>query len=745
MADYAAKILKDFPLGASDIEFVFGSVADALIAFVGKFENSPMTDSEIQAASAVAASLMTGIGNLLSAIGNSKDFNGNPRDIQQDLEAFGAGLPAFGQGLKEFTDYLKDFNIQKVLDSYEAIEQIFGFVLSIPTTGGVLTNILAGKYDIEKFSKNLPIFAEGLVKYSWAIVFLNKSAVNRTSSAVSLINELAAGIPSNFKPETTNSTLFGFVTSYTPSNLVSYGNSLAAFATGMVKYSKAISHMKALAVILTASAVNIINQLAANVPETTSTIFGFVVDDKLARFNSNLPGFGKALAEFSNNIAGFNFSNSDKVTGAVKKIVDLMTEIRAFNDNINSTSGLNDEYAYTTNPLVRIIKQFIANGTGVTDEEIKKLHDSFYNVGKEAYSYVYDGFSDGMNGAPQDGQKKIKAAYARPAFIDSIKDLLSGEKVKKVSVDSANDLMEGFITNLNIAFKNYVDLLSPTEDKIKGEFSAFFDYIRSTFNAMAIILELILNRNLNNMVQALRNSKSSFTNTVRDITTSIRRIWVDHVNGYYNLGQSMMKGLRNGIRDNQRLAVTQSAIASSQAFLAAKKAVRSNSPSKDFEELGYNDMLGLRNGIEKYASLPENASSEASKSIYDSMTDSLSAAYAYINSILANGTDFTPVITPVLDLSQVQNGINSMGTMFGNASLGVGSLSYANTMMPASMNLDSMDITTELIGIRRDLKNLGESMSNMKMVMDSGALVGSITPAVDRQLGTIYGQKDRWA
>ena len=154
-------------------------------------------------------------------------------------------------------------------------------------------------------------------------------------------------------------------------------------------------------------------------------------------------------------------------------------------------------------------------------------------------------------------------------------------------------------------------------------------------------------------------------------------------------------------------------------------------------------------------SVIEQVHSVMNRSVDESVPEiasSVAAAYSYIEKVIEEAIDTNPVITPVLDLSQLQNGMNYANTMLGQAGFGANGVAYAQAMYPRTMysrpdtDVQAQESTIDVIrGIRSDISRLGDAITNMQMVMDTGAVVGAITPSVDRALGSMQGLKERWA
>ncbi len=128
---------------------------------------------------------------------------------------------------------------------------------------------------------------------------------------------------------------------------------------------------------------------------------------------------------------------------------------------------------------------------------------------------------------------------------------------------------------------------------------------------------------------------------------------------------------------------------------------------------------------------------------------------AFIQAAASDENAYAPVITPVINMSSAQNGFNTLGNMFGNPGFNVGfapnmatpfEVSNDNNAMISAIRDNQYDDTrlvNEVSGLRNDLNALNEKMDNMQVVMDSGALVGSIGPKMDTELGTIYRRRNR--
>jgi hypothetical protein len=135
------------------------------------------------------------------------------------------------------------------------------------------------------------------------------------------------------------------------------------------------------------------------------------------------------------------------------------------------------------------------------------------------------------------------------------------------------------------------------------------------------------------------------------------------------------------------------------AINAAKNALKINSPSKVFMEIGKYTDEGFIVGLEKYSSRVSKTAAGVANDVVDNFSRPLSA----VNSLL--DIDANPVITPVLDLSNVQTNarrLNSMLPGSGNIAL---STDAANIMTSSMGTVQNGVSNSEVVSAIKDLKD----------------------------------------
>lgn len=210
------------------------------------------------------------------------------------------------------------------------------------------------------------------------------------------------------------------------------------------------------------------------------------------------------------------------------------------------------------------------------------------------------------------------------------------------------------------------------------------------------------------------------------------------------VGKYIDAGIARGIRANSGLVNDEVRLMVEGMLSVARSTARIASPSKEGIEIGMYFDLGIAQGLYEYG---EDVSAASRKMMTDLIGGASSTAAA-ITSIINDDMDNQPVIRPVLDLSDISANAGRMNGLFGNRTIGLTGAELAGRVQT---NANSIPVgsrsnfnTTEAIqSVNERLDNLGEAMTHMKVVMDSGVLAGEIAPKVDKNLGKVIARKGR--
>lgn len=216
--------------------------------------------------------------------------------------------------------------------------------------------------------------------------------------------------------------------------------------------------------------------------------------------------------------------------------------------------------------------------------------------------------------------------------------------------------------------------------------------------------------------------------------------------GWDETGKQIVKGLTEGVQSEKSSFVdeiTQLALAGVQA---AKSTLDINSPSRVFREIGNYTGLGFVKGLQDYVDRSYAAGSEMA----ESAEGGLSGVLQTIADIVSGGFDMEPVIRPVLDLSAVSAGADALNNLF-YSQRAVGLVGQAAVAFEAqrsgssqtTISVDNEDVVAELRTLRGEMASMLERMEKLRVVLNTGALVGELAEPMDVALGQRSTQRGR--
>ena len=202
------------------------------------------------------------------------------------------------------------------------------------------------------------------------------------------------------------------------------------------------------------------------------------------------------------------------------------------------------------------------------------------------------------------------------------------------------------------------------------------------------------------------------------------------------IGYNIAVGIANGITNGTRVAVNaMNRLASSiQRSFTVSLAIKS--PSRVMEGLAEYIPAGIAKGI-------QNGEGEV-VSVMGSMVFPMLAMIDQVAKE-ASEADFTPNITPVMDIMSVKRGIGVTDRMLQGSRIGnMGEISGLHVSGDAiSYNMQNKDVVNEIKQLGAKVNQLGQAIENMRIVLDSGVLVGEIAPAMNTELGIMASREER--
>src|SRR4029077_14106959 len=150
----------------------------------------------------------------------------------------------------------------------------------------------------------------------------------------------------------------------------------------------------------------------------------------------------------------------------------------------------------------------------------------------------------------------------------------------------------------------------------------------------------------------------------------------------YQAGVDAAQGLVDGLKDKKQMLHAEIKDLVLTIVKDVKDALKIKSPSQVFAEIGALSMEGMAQGFLDSSKVVTDATYQVSKDAAGAMRDSLSK----MSSMITDEIDPNPTITPILDLSEVQNGSKNLQGILGApvASVSMNGASAISTAQTAS-------------------------------------------------------------
>lgn len=300
------------------------------------------------------------------------------------------------------------------------------------------------------------------------------------------------------------------------------------------------------------------------------------------------------------------------------------------------------------------------------------------------------------------------------------------------------------------AVKELENLRIETQSKIaelRVVASQELDDYRDTWNQQMYEL----NRSANEELADLRKDfetqvgilKRNTEKDVKEMTKNVQAIMKQA--GWNELGQQIVEGLTEGVQTKKTTFVGKLVNVVTAGVAAVKGALGIHSPSKVFAEIGQYIDEGIISGIESYGKKVEDVSADVGNRAADSMSRAINNAAELID----DGIDAEPAIRPVIDLTNVNRSLEQIdGAFAANRSMELGmnvaygyqngNNSHTDDMINKISELNAQansKIVNAVEGLKDDFAELLNKLGKLQVVMDTGSLVGAITPEMDRSLG----------
>ena len=212
-------------------------------------------------------------------------------------------------------------------------------------------------------------------------------------------------------------------------------------------------------------------------------------------------------------------------------------------------------------------------------------------------------------------------------------------------------------------------------------------------------------------------------------------------------GSFVPAGIAQGIYNNAYMVRNASEYLASIAnsAFAHSKYTQINSPAKAFIKLASYIPAGIAEGIEQNT----DVATDSMVILGSSVLAAMQMAMARVATVADDSFEFNPVITPVVDMTNLTSAANTANASFGSITSAMrGSIRVsADNAQETAANIhygnDSDDIINEIQRLSSRLNNLGDAIMGMQIILDTGELVGATSKQMDSAFGALQSRKGR--
>lgn len=699
-------------LAAVEFGLIF-AVITAILAGIGELVNLFNSEdgnriiSDLETAAVVATAVGEAIGGLIGGLVGGLVAGGLDAIVSM-LPSWGEDIATFFANIKSGVASINEVEIDK--NKSEALESLAKAMLAFTASSVIegLTSWIAGEVSFEDFGEGIAALGPGLATFANDTKGINADDVKNASMAIGYLADAASSLPRD-------GGLWQDLVGHTKS-LGEFANELNAACGedgngGFVKFAKEVAPVLDDYKDKIESAVGSIDALA-EVSKNLGRNGGLIEaalgkPTTLSEFSSELIKSAPDFVDFGQNYApeiadqeeairstagtmqalvdvanALKPKNTEVLWGAYKTEAQNLGEfISMFADQVEDTgSGARLKKGIGTN-----LKNFAQNIEGLTAETFDPMISVL--VGLTNVGNALNGGTETKFGTIGNFSLYESSTQTLGTWLDEL--VSTSGKLKEFAEVFADDRLANLISGTSVlsslvgleerlaAFKDSYyqlpnianNLLSVAEDMeeasdvagrigysaIDAMLGYFSDNLESILTAdSGKILEMLGEM----ATEGLRASQGTADIVVDSLVTKLKS--ASQRNKFYNAGIYLVTGFVDGIKSQLTKVENAGFNLSERVVTAMRRALRIESPSKVMRRIGDYTGEGFVLGIEDYIGASEVAGTE----LAESATNSAIGVLDYIQDLLNGDLSVDMTIRPVLDLTNVQYGMQQIDSMF---------------------------------------------------------------------------------
>ena len=729
-------------------------VGHNIITFINEFSN--ISDSSTKGldtfVSFATAILALSVSNIIDHIAKALGFG-------TGLENFGEEAKKFGEAMSAMSDALTENPIdsEAIEGAVNAGKMLSELKKNLPKDPGEWLSKVWFNQDLGKFGEQAEKFGKALSRMSKALTgenAIDSDAIKGAIKAGKLLSALKDNLP---KDPGSVLGLFSY-----NQDLGKFGEQAETFGKAISAMSKAVSGENAIdvdAVDNAKRAGELLSALKENLPSDPGAILGlFTTNKNMGKFGEQAQVFGEAVGAMSKAISGDNAIDMDAVQNA-KNVGAMLTELQKalpkdewfdgvmqlddFGGQIKSLGYSIQSFGECiaviditdVNSAVTQAKRMVALANSIADksDDIESGVSAFggiTGIGASIEEYGESVLDLDMNKLSD----SIRIGYRLKSFISSLKDIdTTGIGNFKEAVSRLSKVELGGIQNtLNDSTKSFATTGKSLVEALNSGVSSQQTKSSSTMATLiSAVQKTITDKNesfkqngialMTMLAVGMQAQREHISNIASQIGVAAANGSLNPAYSYMNNnGRNLGLGLVYGINSMQQSAYNAGYALGQAAVRGERDGQKSHSPSKATYQSGIWLGEGMINACHDIATKVF----KAGRMLGEGTVDAVSTAMQSAEDIFDATADVAPVISPVVDLTDIRSGAAQITSMFNNPSLApMTNIRAISGMMNERQNGNS-DVVNAINGLKKSIGNTGNTYNNISgITYDNGTAV----------------------
>ena len=633
------------------------------------------------------------IGQLFSALANSLPPDPGPIlglfTTNQDLGNFGNECKEYCEAIRAASDSLTAdggcVDTKAIEDAANAGDFLKGLKEKLPEDPGPILGLFTTNQDLGKFGKQCKEYCEAIRAASDSLTAdggcVDTKAIKLATDAGTFLSDLQKALP---KEDWFDGSI----------DLGTFGNRIESFgqAIGTLDDFSKSANMENMQKSV---------ELGEKMAKLAQSLTGITVaETDQWQF---IRDFGQAISDYNDKISGINIGDlytSSQTAVNLKTILDGLG---------NFDSGAVDNFKIDT--IGQKLKTYSENVSGI---DVQKTTASIAIAVKLAT------FINGLSSIDTSGVGRFTDSISSlgdaqvDKFTNTFKD--AGDETSKAGSSLVTSLGKGISSKSGSLTKSASSIVTSMMRAISGKAQSF-----------KTIGGLLMNAFVNSLSSRRPKATTAASNVVSAALTTVRNNFI----GFKNAGIYLGDGFIEGINARKKQAYDAGYALGLKAKEGEAKATATHSPSREMIKAGEYFGDGLVIGIGSR----ENAAEKAGGSLGTVATQGVSNAISRISEMISSGMDSTPTIRPVMDLGNVQTGLDAISGMFNdtsfNASANIGAIS--SMMDDRRQNGVNDDVVNAIERLNKGLSGLNRPSYNINGVTyDNGSEISEAVETLVR-------------